>query len=507
MSSVQQISVSTAAEGLGRPNEFRRNTWLGLTIGVALIYLAFLPPGIYSIDGNGMLAVAESLVTHHSFAVPADLGMAGRGGQFYSHWYPLLSILAVPFVAAGAVIAHVLRLPAHYVAAICSLVLPLVFTAATGALVALIAERLGSSRRGAFFAGVTYCFGTMALVYARTFYAEPLLALLTAASIYLALAGSPSQIFWAGALSALAVLAKPTGIIVGLVLSAYFVFSRKLTKTSLIPAVGSLVGLVGYLGYNQLRFGHALTFGQGWDFRLAGVAEGAAGLLLSPGRGLVWYSPPILLAVAGFRKAKRLNAAGALLIAAMFGSFLAVHSLWAYWYGGWSWGPRFLLPALPGAVALLGTLEGNWRRALGVLTIAGFLISAPTLFTFYERYYAEANERGVSEHQLLWSFSQAPFLHAWGAAKRQLQDAQGADVRELLSQRGSAPATTIAASRALRIVAIWWWVLPAARIPRLVGVCLSLALVALGCGALWWQGKILEEVTEVQPEVSTQRRR
>ena len=61
---------------------FSRIILIALAFG--LIYLAFLPPGIYSLDGNGMLAVAESLVAHHSWAVPAELGFVGRDGQFFS---------------------------------------------------------------------------------------------------------------------------------------------------------------------------------------------------------------------------------------------------------------------------------------------------------------------------------------------------------------------------------------------------------------------------------------
>jgi len=43
-----------------------------LTLGFALVFTALLPPGIYSIDGKAMLAVAESLVTHRGFTVPED---------------------------------------------------------------------------------------------------------------------------------------------------------------------------------------------------------------------------------------------------------------------------------------------------------------------------------------------------------------------------------------------------------------------------------------------------
>src|SRR6267154_3058346 len=112
---------------------FSRIILVALAFG--LIYLAFLPPGIYSMDGNGMLAVAESLVAHHSWAVPQDLGLPGREGQFFGKWYPLQSVLAVPLVALATESAQVLRVPAHYLAALVSLILPAIFSAATAGLV------------------------------------------------------------------------------------------------------------------------------------------------------------------------------------------------------------------------------------------------------------------------------------------------------------------------------------------------------------------------------------
>ena len=79
------------------PAGARRLAWQ-LACATGLLYLAFLPPGIYSDDGNSMLAVAESIVAHHSLTVPAGLGIPGRGGEIYSAYYPLQSFLAAPFV-------------------------------------------------------------------------------------------------------------------------------------------------------------------------------------------------------------------------------------------------------------------------------------------------------------------------------------------------------------------------------------------------------------------------
>ena len=107
-------------------------------------------------------------------------------------------------------------------------------------------------------------------------------------------------------------------------------------------------------------------------------------------------------------------------------------------------------------------------------------MNAPTLISFYERYYAEANEQGISDSQLYWSPLRAPLLHGWSAASHEITDARNHDVRELFHQRGTA-SETIASSRALRIVALRWWVLPTSPTSRGQPVVLRVRLQ-------WWFG-------------------
>lgn len=467
------------------PNEddSRRLLW-ALVLGFALVYLAFLPPGIYSVDGNSMLGVAESIVTRHSIAVSSpDLGTPGPDGNLYSNWYPLLSFLAVAPVAAAAPVSRVFHVPLHYVAAVFGSVLPALFTAVTVGLVALLALQMGSTVEGARRSALAFGLGTVAMVYARTFYAEPLLALITTAALYFTFrAKNPHvgrEIFIGAALAALAVLAKPTGIILGPVLSAYLFLRHRSLKESFIPTVGSVIGLALYTAYNFARFGNPLNFGQPYAFSLANVPIGLVGLIASPGRGLIWYCPPLILALPAWRSALRRTPFESLAVGAIFFGQLGLHSVWKFWAGGWSWGPRFLVPVLPCAAALLGLLERRQLRKLLVFALLGFLVNAPTLVSYYERYYAEAAEQGVPEEALLWSPTRAPLLHAWGAASRVIADARNNDVREMFRQAGT-PSTKIASSRALRVIAVWWWVLPVVHIPRIIGAAVSLIMVLFG---------------------------
>jgi hypothetical protein len=460
----------------------QRLAW-ALALGTGLIYLAFLPPGIYSIDGNSMLAVTESIVTRHTVTVPVGLGIPGRDGQIYSTWYPLQSLLSIPLVMVASVVSHFLHVPLHFVAAALAGAMPVVFTAATVALVALISLQLGATRQGARRSALCFAGGTIALAYARTFYAEPLLSLLVAAGIYLVFVRSSRAILVAMLVALFAVLAKPTGIFLGPALAVYLLLKKTPARFALTPAVGAGLGLFLYSLYNLFRFGNPRYFGPPWVFSLSALPQGLAGLLFSPGRGIIWYCPAVLLAILGFRRTAKTMPIEALLISALFVGFLGLHSAVPYWHGGWSWGPRYLLPVLPGLMAMMSLLEGKAARGLVYLSLLGFLINAPTLISYYERYYAESNERGVSDNELYWSPLRAPLLHAWGAASREITDARNQDVRELFSQRGT-PSQSIATSRALRVVAVWWWVLPIVHIPRVVGVACSLAMVFCGCWVL-----------------------
>ena len=135
------------------------NTPLLCAIGICLVYAAFFPAVIYSVDGNSMVAVAESLVTKHGFTVPIPgLGAIGRHGLYYSMWYPLMSILALPPVAIGVFVSHRLGLPQHYVAAMFALTLSPILAAATALMVALLARRLGATLSGSILASLAFRF-------------------------------------------------------------------------------------------------------------------------------------------------------------------------------------------------------------------------------------------------------------------------------------------------------------------------------------------------------------
>lgn len=104
-----------------------------------------------------------------------------------------------------------------------------------------------------------------------------------------------------------------------------------------------------------------------WQLR---YAETLPGLLLSPSRGLLVFSPFLALAALGAARAFRGEAHAALRpLALSAAALLVVEGAWFDWWGGWTYGWRRLLGLAPALTLLLvpalpWVAAARWRRAL-----------------------------------------------------------------------------------------------------------------------------------------------
>ncbi|MBK5257302.1 MAG: hypothetical protein JJE39_14845 [Vicinamibacteria bacterium] len=207
----------------------------------------------------------------------------------------------------------------------------------------------------------------------------------------------------------LAAVSRPAAIPISAALFAFLLFrarshAARLVGVACVPAVFVAV-------YNTYFFGAPWRFGPGLAGRfLSAFPESIAGLLVSPARGLIVFTPIALIAMLGLiAAARRLRLARALLFA-VFIHFVFV-AAWNEWHGGESFGPRLLTDMLPALFfylpeALLAAPATG--AALGVLSVLIQLLGGWT----YDYRWERLHQRGQQFDDALWSWRDSPLVFA-----------------------------------------------------------------------------------------------
>lgn len=406
-----------------------------LGAAVALLLLLVGQAQVTVLDGSSMLAVAQGIVHHGTLAVPSRLGVLGHNGLYYSKYgigLPLLAVVPVALVQPIGLVSG--RLDLIEAAAAASL-MPLIGGALAAALFAL-GRRLGAPRAAAALVAIGTVLGTYALPYGRDFFTEPLVALGLVVMIERALCGHHTQ---SGAALALAILARPQSAAFAPLL-VVFVVLRGSGPAAVVRALVPLAIAAGVtVAYNVVRFADPLQFGYkppadpGFTTPLW---EGTKGLLLSPEKSVFLFAPAILLvapaAVTLWRRGQRATVA---FVVALFAAVFGLAATWWSWMGGWSWGPRLILPGVVVLLALLGPWIGaraGRMRVTAALFGIGFVLSfsavvAPAGAQLLDR------RAGVDGPQVVRQYADLPDL--WRSSVDAADDpgARDADYRRYLA--------------------------------------------------------------------------
>lgn len=335
------------------------------------------------------------------------------GGRYYSDKLPGLSILATgPYALAKAV----LRLPDHplnrrgfaYWPADYWVTLGTsgLLTALTGVLLVGLARDLGCGPRRSALVGLSYGLATPAYVYATLGYghqASGFALLWSFALLWRTEAARPGlRAGLAGFLAAYAAVIElqvgPVSAILGLYLLAQVAGLRRRVTALGDFAVGAAVPTLVLLGYNQLAFGSPWDMGYFHHataiFKDVHSAQNplglqrphwdrALGLLWGGHRGLFFYAPILALSVPGFvALAVRRYGGMALVSASAMGAVFLVNLSYPEWTGGWSTGPRLLVPLLPFAMLPVAALLAVGGRGTTILAVALTIAGAVLIFLF-----------------------------------------------------------------------------------------------------------------------------
>jgi hypothetical protein len=379
---------------------------------------------------------ARAIVASGFHVVPgSEPGPAGEP-RYYS-WHGVgQALVGVPFYALGALVGQAFpRIEARHVLSkrhghprseyFAHLFVgwrnPLL-GAWTACLVVLTARRLKARRGVAWLTGLGYGLCTFAWPQARstlsdvqaTFFAflamhqlvlvrEAFLGLRSPRLVHLAVLG--------GALAA-AVLTRVALVPVACVLSCATLWvllagrsalavSAAVQRLLLRPALGYWLaafalplaaGAALFLGTNHARFGAPLETGYGAVLASGTFFSyppwlGLAGLLLSPGKGLAWMAPGLLLFPVGFVWARRKrNVVWPWTTLCVALACIAPVACMQAWTGAYTFGPRYVLPLVPSAWLCVGYVLGGPRPArlvVHALLLFGFVVQLPAALVDY----------------------------------------------------------------------------------------------------------------------------
>ena len=336
------------------------------------------------------------------------------GADYYTDKQPGYSLLAVPSYAiargVGAIPPHPLDVkgpklpywPGDYWA---TLGVSGVMTALCGAVLAAMAQGLGCGPRRAALVGLAYGLATPAYVYATLAYGHQATACLLLLSLAFL---ETTNRRWARSIpaglcasfaSVVEIQAGPASAILGLYLLG-LVAAKRVRPLALIGfAAGAIGPVVVLIAYNVAAFGSPFDMGYFHEdlamFQQVHAADNPLGLrgldlarlpdlLWREHRGLLVFAPILVLAVPGWiALALRRRWGLAAVTLAISAAVLAVNLSYPEWTGGWSTGPRFLLPMIPFAMLAVAALLARRGRTFVALAVV-FAVAGGIEITMFQ---------------------------------------------------------------------------------------------------------------------------
>ncbi len=238
---------------------------------------------------------------------------------------------------------------------------------------------------------------------------------------------------YCGAAFGMAVLCRPTGAIIAACAGMYLLFASR--PNFVRYALGGLPFAILLGVYNGYYFGSPFVFGQsvaaealalgkagGEGVFQTPILEGLTGILFSPSRGMLFYSPVLLIGLAGavltWKNPRRFALMIPLQVAALL--MFTTQAKWFDWWGGWTYGPRPVVDiSVFFALLMIPVIEvGLKKRRIKSLFVSLIVYSAAVQFIGAYSYNVIGwnNKNGMdidkpAHRSRLWSLRDSQIVH------------------------------------------------------------------------------------------------
>jgi hypothetical protein len=435
----------------GRTNRLRSKWWIasGIFLFVLALYVLTSPGRIDIVDGQARFDVSYNLLENGRPIVKDNwigpfMGVPGRNGLRYSYYGAPASVFAIPLVWLGLYTSAPEIQPSQFLFSLTSSILG----AGVAPILFLFYLELGATTRRAFAWTMVSSFATFIWPASNTTFDNAQHSFFALAAVYLGFLGARSKsatyavagglmagvlvlyqeyflliipalalstLEWEPGDSSFAPMptTEPGSIVWRVVAAVKRAFQSASTlvcaawdrpgeaRSSCIryclflTAVG--VGVVLSLVYNDLRFGFYLENGKMRSITanayplFGNPLAGFLTLLVSPGKSIFLYSPPLVLGLLGMGSFWRRHReiAVAVLMASL--SLVLFLSCICFVGGDWCWGPRYLAVLVPLWALVFPFVPLNRARRKLVVAIVGvgLLVQVMALSVENQRFFLE----------------------------------------------------------------------------------------------------------------------
>jgi hypothetical protein len=347
--------------------------WLVLTGLYLLVYRGYP----LSIDEISIFDSIESLVHHNTLARTIEFWRApyvpapGQAPTLQPLYEPLQILVSSPLYWVASRLPAIGQFHAVYLSNI-------IITALTGVSFYIIALLLRFRLTTAWLGALTFGLATLAFPYSRWLFREPLMGLFVLWTFYLAVAIQQriqnhqryTVLILPFILSILGMIFTKQVSVLLLPALAICLVPTRTTLRRVLPVIGALVAVLAILVILLLilrpDFGDARYSLERWlnpsSYSWEHMLESFLGYQISPSRSFWLYSPVLLLSFIGavmlFRRGMWRLPAAVFFALLSTGAAYGALRLGTYWNGGWSWGPRYMLPlAAPFMLLVLPVLD------------------------------------------------------------------------------------------------------------------------------------------------------
>ena len=389
--------------------QFFKSKEFKIFLTVWLVYVFYFSDigGAYA---DSAAALTVSIVDYHTLSIDAYKNhsnahnFAYYKGKFYSGVAPGTSFLAAPIYA---IFKSLTRISYRFgysppivnlvaAVALSAIFLSAVASALTAVLLFKLLEHFTKNKKKRLFLTFVFSFGTLFFIYSTQYEPVVIATFFSFSSFYLLFKVKHKEmgynaLFLAGFLCAAAISMHYLQIVIFAALSIYFLsFSMNLKKLFLYGS-GALIPIVLLMSYHYYVFDSPFKTGYHYLYNVHLIkslpsdyatklvfptSNSIFGLSFSPFRGIFFYMPITLLSLYGiywnFRRNSKYISDIFFCCFIFISSFLFISAL-GDWWGGCSFGPRYLMPVLPFIFVIIGSaidyLKVAFAYILGLLSV------------------------------------------------------------------------------------------------------------------------------------------